>query len=124
MKILIIEDEQSLLKLLTAQLEKKGWEVISASEGYDALECLREKPDIVLLDILLPGLDGIEVLKVLRQSYSSDELPVIVISNFSDKSYQSETKELGISVYLVKENVSIDQIIAEVEMVAASKSTK
>jgi|SRR3990167_3659169 len=124
MKILIIEDEQSLLKLLTAQLEKKGWEVISASEGYDALERLREKPDIVLLDILLPGLDGIEVLKVLRQSYSSDELPVIVISNFSDKSYQSETKELGISVYLVKENVSIDQIIAEVEMVAASKSTK
>jgi len=124
LKILIIEDEQSLLKLLTAQLEKKGWEVISASEGYDALERLREKPDIVLLDILLPGLDGIEVLKVLRQSYSSDELPVIVISNFSDKSYQSETKELGISVYLVKENVSIDQIIAEVEMVAASKSTK
>lgn len=121
MKILIIEDEQTLLEILSSQLKEKSWQVISASEGSDALEKIKEKPDIVVLDILIPGIDGIQVLTEIRKQYNNKQMPVIVLSNFSDLEYIEKTKKLGISVYLVKGNVDTQEIIAEIEKISNLK---
>jgi len=121
MKILIVEDEQSLLKILSEQLKVKGWEVISASEGNDAIAQLDQEPDIVLLDILLPGITGIDVLRQIRAKKNNKELPVIILSNFDDLTYVEDAKKLGVSAYLVKGNVEIDNIIAAIEKATINK---
>ena len=114
-KILIIEDEQTLLKLLSETFTGKGYEVVKAINANDALRALEQKPDIVILDILLPGESGLSVLEKMRKDKKTKEIPVVVLTNFNEPERVRKAEKLGISDYLVKSNHDPESVLEKVE---------
>ncbi len=97
-RVLLVDDEQAILRVFSIQLRVSGYEVITALSGQEALELVDSaKPDIMLLDIIMPGVDGFEVLKKLR---SNSQLPVIVFSARSDNAVKAVA--LGANDFLAK----------------------
>ncbi len=100
-KILVVDDEPDFLELLKVRLEASGYDVVSASDGKDALDKVRdEKPDAVLLDILMPQMDGLEVLKKIRND--NKNLPVFIITAFSTEERFKVANKLSASGFIVK----------------------
>ena len=100
-KILIVDDEPDFLEIMSARLRANDYEVITASNGEDALKHVNsDKPDAVLLDILMPGIDGLEVLKRIRKTDVS--LPVYIVTAFSTNERFKEANKLGVSGFIVK----------------------
>lgn len=115
-KILIVEDEVAVLKLLTDRLSKEGFEVIQAKDGKEGLEkALSETPDLILLDILMPVMDGMEMLERLRNSSVGANIPVIVLTNLGETSKILQSQELGVVNYLIKTNFKLDDVIRTVK---------
>ncbi len=114
-KILIIEDEQSLLNALVSKFEKEDFAVISARDGEDGLEkALTEHPDLVLLDIIMPKMDGITTLERIRRDNWGKKVPVIMLTNLSDEKKVEEAIELGSRDYLVKSDWNINDVVKKV----------
>jgi DNA-binding response OmpR family regulator len=117
-KILLVEDDQFLSSLLRNRLEKEKFEVRLAHDGNEALAALREsKPDLILLDIILPGKSGFEVLEEMRadpQLKDRTSVPVIIISNLGQESDVERGRELGAVDYFVKAKISIDDLVGKV----------
>jgi len=104
-KVLIIEDEQPLLELLSAKLKKEGYQVEYAYDGEEGLEKIRNfEPDLVLLDIVMPKVDGYEVLE--KMSADNSQIPVIIISNSGQPVEIEKTKKLGAVDHLIKTEFS------------------
>jgi len=102
-KILIIEDEKDIINLLTHYLEKEGFQVHSAFDGVSGLQSARaEKPDLVLLDLMLPQMDGLEVCKKLRTLPETAAVPVIMLTAKSEDSDKIVGLELGADDYVTK----------------------
>lgn len=102
-KILIVDDDQFMRELLIEKLSGLGYDVYSVSESILALTTIKEnKPDLILLDILLPGLSGLETLNVLRADDQSLKIPVILISRLDEPELIRTAKRLGADDYLVK----------------------
>ncbi len=100
-KILVVDDEPDFLKLVKIRLESSGYDVLTALDGKEALEKVRnDKPDAVLLDILMPGMDGLEVLKTIRQE--NKDLPVFIITAFSNEERFKMANKLNASGFIVK----------------------
>lgn len=98
--ILIVDDQRSQVRLLEKVLQNEGFEVITAYDGVEGLRKIREEiPDLVVLDIIMPGLDGLNTLKLLRQSYN---MPVIMLTTESEKETVCEALALGADDYVVK----------------------
>lgn len=93
-KVLIIDDEPDLLKVTSFRLQKKGYKVIMAEDGKDGLQIIREKrPDVVLLDLQIPGMNGVEVLKAVKADESIRDIPIVIFTANADeiKDIQSRT---------------------------------
>lgn len=102
MKILLVEDSRAIRLANESALHKAGYEVISAEDGESALEMARDrKPDLILLDMILPKLSGPEVLKRLKADHETAAIPVVVVSSLSDKNRQ-KLIEAGAEDYLEK----------------------
>jgi len=115
-KILFIEDESALQKTLGDALRDKNYEVISALNGELGLNLAeREKPDLILLDLILPKIDGLKVLSKLKTNKATKNIPVIVLTNVEDTEKIDKAIELGISAYLVKANYSLQEVIDKIE---------
>ena len=114
-KILVVEDEQTLLKMIQITFEVAGYEVLTAVNGTEAIEKLSELPDLILLDILMPGEDGIETLKKIKQRSNSKDIPVIILTNFNDPEKRNAAKSAGAIDYLVKSDQDVDQILERVK---------
>lgn len=115
-KILIIEDETALLYALKAELSHNHFEVITAVDGEKGLEILeQQKPDILILDLLLPGIDGFEVLRRMKKNATIQNIPVIVLTNLGDKENLEKSKKLGADDYLVKTDYTLDEVIKKLE---------
>lgn len=100
-KILVVDDEPDFLKMIKIRLESNNFEVITCIDGKDALLKVKSfQPDAVLLDILMPGLDGLEVLKRIRKI--NKELPVFIITAFSNEERFDLAKKLDASGFIVK----------------------
>ncbi|MGI6199470.1 MAG: response regulator [Christensenellales bacterium] len=100
MEILVVDDDINILRIASLYLRKEGYTVRTAQSGPDALEAFRQKvPDLVLLDVMLPGMDGFEVLKALRTTSSA---PVIMLTAKSDTADKVVGLELGADDYMVK----------------------
>ncbi len=111
-KILVVEDEIAVLKLLTDRLSKEGFLVIGARDGKEGLElALKEAPDLILLDILMPVMDGMTMLEQLRNSAAGANIPVIMLSNLGETSKILQSQELGVVNYLIKTNFKLDDVI-------------
>lgn len=117
-KILWVEDDVFLSGLIGQRFGGLGAILFSANNGQQALEIAKmEKPDIILLDILLPGIGGFEILKNLKDSSETKNIPVVILSNLSQKSDIEKGKELGAVSFLVKATVDLDEIVAEVKKI-------
>ncbi len=102
-KLLIVEDMESVVTLLRTILEREGFEVVSAQDGLEALEAVRrEKPDLLLLDLILPGLDGLEVLRRIRNDPQTAHLPVIILSGKEEERDKVIGLEIGADDYVTK----------------------
>jgi CheY-like chemotaxis protein len=114
-KILIVEDEDVLLNILKNKLEKEGFDVLVAVNGEEGLEVInREKPDLILLDILMPKMSGIEVLKKLKEDKTLSSIPVIILSNSGQPSEIKEAKELGVSDCLIKAEFDPQEVVDKI----------
>jgi len=115
--VLLVEDDTFLNLLLKAKLEKGGVGVTLAIDGESAIKMLEEgtKPDLVLLDLILPGKSGFEVMSYIQGNPQVSSVPVIILSNLSQDSDVSKVKEMGAVEYYVKAKTSIDDLVARVE---------
>lgn len=117
-KILIIEDDRFLRDLVVGKLKKEGFETLEAIDGKEGLEKLaKEHPMLILLDLILPEVDGFEFLKRAREGAESAMPPVIVLSNLGTKEDVERADALGACAFLVKANFTPDEIIAKVRSV-------
>ncbi len=115
-KILWVEDDIFLGGLIGQRLGELGATLFGANDGNNAIALAKkEKPDLILLDILLPGMNGFDVLKNIKSDPDTKNAKVIIISNLSQKIDIDKGKELGASAYLVKASVSLDEIVDEVK---------
>jgi len=116
MKILIVEDEFFLRTVLEKKLQAEGFEVILASDGEDAIEkILKEVPDLILLDLILPKKNGFEVLEEIKKDPYLKEIPIIVVSNLGHELDIERAKKLGVNDYLIKAHTSLDSVIEKIK---------
>ncbi|MFC1612249.1 response regulator [Patescibacteria group bacterium] len=109
--ILIVEDDELLLRALYLKLKKLGYTLASATNGQTAVKVAqRVKPDLILLDLILPKLDGFGVLKILKSDPRLKNIPVIVLSNLGDEKDIQRAKKLGANDYLLKASTKLEQI--------------
>jgi twitching motility two-component system response regulator PilG len=102
-KILIVEDEESLLRLESILLTSKGYNVRGAANGQEALEAIeQEQPDLVLLDIMLPGLDGFEVCRRIKHNPLTKDIPVIMVTAKKSGEDMARGEEVGADWYITK----------------------
>jgi len=119
-KVLWVEDDMFLTDILAKRLTNEGAEVVHATNGEDALKLLeKHAPQVILLDILLSGIDGFEVLKRVKTNDKVKHIPVILLSNLGQKNDIDKGKELGAANFMVKATVTLDEIVQELKRVAA-----
>lgn len=115
-RILVVEDDRFLRKAAEAALRRQGFTVLVASDGEEGLRVARsELPDLVLLDLIMPGLQGFEVLKLLKAEATTSAIPVIILSNLGQDSDVKKAMEAGAVDYLVKANLALDMLVARVK---------
>lgn len=115
-KILLAEDEQFLARTYKNKLEIENFEVISAADGEDAIAKIRsEKPDLIILDLMMPLKSGFEVLQEIKSDESVKHIPVIVASNLGQQSDIDEAKRLGAIDFMVKSNISLKDMATKVK---------
>lgn len=115
-KILFIEDEAGLQKVITETLIAEGFDVISAIDGELGLEQAKEKhPDLILLDLILPNKDGFTVLKELKDNPDTQNIPVIVLTNLETAVDVEKILSLGATTYLVKVNYDLADIVKKIK---------
>lgn len=115
-KVLIVDDEKILLDLLSSKIGRKGFAVVEACDGEEGLQkALSEHPDIILLDIVMPKMDGITVLKKLRQDSWGKNVPVIILTNLNTAESVEDSVANGAYDYLVKIDYTLDDLVGIVE---------
>lgn len=120
--VLIVEDDAFLKKLLADKLRREGFQVEQVDGGKEALEYLsRETPIIVLLDLVMPGIDGFQVLEEIRKDQSKKNMPVMVLSNLGEQENIERARSLGANDYLIKAHFIIDEIIERISALVAKK---
>jgi CheY-like chemotaxis protein len=123
--ILLIEDDPFLSSVLRLKLEKESFKVVRAADGDEALDFLTEqgvKPDLILLDLILPKKNGFEVLETIRQDPLLEKLPVIIISNLGQPSDIERGKALGIIDYFVKARLSVEELVTKIKQETQAKT--
>jgi len=112
--ILLVEDDEFLIDILIQKFKSNGFNVIHAGNGKEALQKANDnQPDVILLDIILPGMNGFEILKRLKDSPVKDT-PVAFLSNLGQKEDIEKGKKLGAKDFIVKANHSLDEIVDKV----------
>jgi two-component system phosphate regulon response regulator PhoB len=117
--ILLVEDEKILVNTLREKLSSEGFKVITATDGDQALSlAIEEHPDLILLDLLLPKVDGLTMLKKLRQDPWGKHAKVIILTNVSNSAKIADSMEIGLDntfEYLVKTGWSLDNIVSRIK---------
>jgi DNA-binding response OmpR family regulator len=119
--ILLAEDDKFLRRAMEVALTKRGFRVLLAADGQQALDLLEtERPDLVLLDLLMPRKTGIEVLQELRKNPATAGVRVLILSNSSKELEIHEANNLGVSGYWIKANLSLQELSERIEAVLAT----
>jgi len=114
--ILIVEDETPLIKALTEKLSKAGFAYLEAKNGKEGLKIAkRERPDIILLDIVMPIMDGMTMLQKLKKEEKTKNIPIIILTNLSDEEKIEESVKKGVMDYLVKSDWRIEDVVKKVK---------
>ncbi|RLC38807.1 response regulator [Candidatus Falkowbacteria bacterium] len=122
-KVLLVEDDAFLREICSKKLTKEGYTVYEAIDGEEALAGLEEiKPDIVLLDIILPAIDGFQILSQIRNSKNKSviNIPVIMLSNLGQEDDIKKAMDMGADDYLVKAHFTTEEIVGKIKKVLNS----
>jgi len=115
-RILVIEDDKFLRELIAQKLIKEGYETSEAVDGEEGIKKIKEeKPDLILLDLILPGIDGFEVLSRMREDSTTNSIPVIILSNLGQKEDVEKGLKLGAVDYLIKAHFTPGEIIEKIK---------
>ena len=121
-KILLAEDDKFISRAYKDGMERAGFEMIIAFDGIEAIEKInREKPDLILLDLIMPDKNGFEVLEEIKMDDGLKNIPVVILSNLGQDSDIEKGKALGAADYLIKSNLSMKEVIEKVRFYLARK---
>lgn len=110
-KILLVEDDPMISSIYEAKFKADGFEVLIAADGARGIELAKnEKPDIIMLDIILPGLDGFSVLEEIKKDKTTQAIPVVMLTNLGTEEDKAKGQKMGALDYLVKANLTPGQI--------------
>lgn len=119
--ILVVEDEATLQKALSDVLDQEGYNVLNALDGQKGLDlALRNSPDLILLDIILPKIDGFEILKRIKEDKNAAQIPVIILTNLGDMADVQKALDLGATTYLVKADFHLEDVLKKVKETLAA----
>ena len=111
-KILLAEDDRFLRRACETALTRRGMTVVAAGDGEEALALIRsERPDLILLDLLMPKMTGIEVLRALKADAAIRDIPVLILSNSSRELEMHDAEALGVVGYFIKANFSLQELV-------------
>lgn len=115
-KLLLVEDDVALNKMYEKKFKLEGYDVAVAYDGLDGYnKAVKEKPDLVILDMMLPKMDGLAVFKKMRSTAETFKTPVLMLSNFDQEDAVFECFKLGAVDYLLKSSVTPKQVVAKVD---------
>ncbi len=111
-KILIIEDDVFLSELMAKKLIEEGFDVVKAVNGEEGVEMAqKENPDLILLDLILPGMDGFDILEKIKEDPETSSIPVVILSNLGQREDIEKGFDLGADDYLIKAHFTPDEIV-------------
>lgn len=117
-KILIVEDDFFLLEIYAHKFANAHFDIITARDGEEALTLIKkEKPDVILLDLMLPKVDGIEVLRILKKDSASSSIPVVVLTNRGEREIIEKAASLGAKAYITKITYTPTEVVSKVKAV-------
>jgi DNA-binding response OmpR family regulator len=123
--ILLVEDDAFVSDIYHTKLTQEGYDLMVAENGLEALKKLEEKnPDLILLDIIMPYMDGIEVLKKLKENEEWKKIPVIILTNLSQKEEVEEGLKIGANDYLIKSHFTPSEVVAKVKKLLYPENDK
>jgi len=121
-KILLVEDEKSIADMYKMKFDREGFEVVYIDNGDGVFKTVVDKkPDIVLLDIILPKVDGFSVLKELKENSKTKKIPVVMLTNLGQEEDIKKGQEFGADGYLVKANLTPTQIVERIKEILKIK---
>lgn len=113
--IMIVEDDSFVMDIYKTKLSQEGFSVVEAINGIEALKKLKDmKPDLMLLDIIMPYVDGLEVLKKIKENKDTKNIPVILLTNLSQKEEVDKGMELGAMDYLIKSHFTPSEVLEKI----------
>ena len=115
-KVVVADDDRMFRKAAETTLRRQGYGVATASDGEEALQLIRsERPDIIVLDLIMPKLQGFDVLRILKQDTLTSAIPVIVLSSLTQEQDKQEALDLGAVAYFNKATFSLGELVKQVE---------
>ena len=115
-KVLIVEDDSLIVKIYTTRLQAEGFEVQSAQDGLEGVTKMREfVPDVVLLDVMMPKLDGFGLVTEIKKDPKLQTIPIIMYSNMNNEEEIQRAKSLGVVEFLIKANLTPNQVIEKIK---------
>jgi len=124
-KILLVEDDVNLREIYSARFAAEAYQVITASDGEEALAtAVRERPDLIVLDVMMPKISGFDVLDILRSTPETKDTKVIMMTALSQESDRQRGESLGANKYLIKSQVTLEDVVNAVkEQLGATSSS-
>lgn len=111
-KILLVEDDINLREIYAARLTAENYDVVAASDGEEALaKSVKEKPDLILLDVMMPRISGFDVLDILRSTPETKTTKVVMLTALSQKADRDRGEQLGVNKYLVKSQITLEDVV-------------
>lgn len=123
-KIMVVEDDASLREIYSIRITAEGYDVVSAGDGEEALAmAVREKPDLILSDVMMPKISGFDMLDILRSTPETASIKVIMMTALSAEDQRQRGERLGADRYLVKSQVGIEDVVNAIHEVLGDKPT-
>lgn len=116
-KILIVEDDSFIVDIYQTKFLQEGFDVLTAENGVKALEILdKEIPDIILLDMMMPQMGGMDVLEKIKENENTKRIPIIMLTNIAESEDIAESQELGVDDYLIKSHFTPTEVMEKVNL--------
>lgn len=123
MKVMVVEDDAALREIYSIRITAEGYEVVSAGDGEEALAvAVREKPDLILSDVMMPKISGFDMLDILRSTPETQNIKVIMMTALSSDDQRSRGERLGCNKYLVKSQVGIEDVVSAIHEVLGDRA--
>jgi len=122
-KIMLVEDDKSLMEIYSIRLRAEGYEVVTANDGEEALAiAVKERPILILADVMMPKISGFDMLDILRQTPETKDIKVIMMTALSSDDQRQRGEALGADKYLVKSQVGIEDVVKAIHEVLGDKA--